>query len=274
MASLPSDFRFSQARFQDLVDCPKRFELRYLQRQPWPAIEAEPIEAHEKRRRQGTLFHQMVHQHLTGIDAETVGHVGGGDDLKRWWASYRRAAPAPAGERFPEVTLVGEVAGYPLVATYDLVVVRPDGRVSIVDWKTSRRRPHRDELAARLQTRVYPYLLAQAGADLTDGTEIEPESVEMMYWYAEHPEVPITFQYSSFQYEEDARYLKGLAREVLQRESFEETTEHRHCRYCTYRSLCARGVSAADLSAGAASSDLEDSERLEINFDEIEEVAL
>jgi len=38
--SLPTGFRFSQASLQDYVDCPQRFQLRYLAALQWPAVEA------------------------------------------------------------------------------------------------------------------------------------------------------------------------------------------------------------------------------------------
>lgn len=37
--SLPEDFTFSQSMLQDFVDCPRRFELRYLLDARWPAQE-------------------------------------------------------------------------------------------------------------------------------------------------------------------------------------------------------------------------------------------
>ena len=47
--TLPPTFQFSQNSLQDYVDCPRRFQLRYLLRQPWPAVESEPLSEYEHK---------------------------------------------------------------------------------------------------------------------------------------------------------------------------------------------------------------------------------
>ena len=42
MRNLPDDFHFSQGSLQDYVDCQRRFQLRYLMKLAWPAVDAEP----------------------------------------------------------------------------------------------------------------------------------------------------------------------------------------------------------------------------------------
>ena len=84
------NFQFSQASLQDFVDCRRRFQLRYLQRLPWPAVESEPVLENERTMRQGAEFHHMIQQHLIGIPAERLSaRLEGGDpqaeELRRWW---------------------------------------------------------------------------------------------------------------------------------------------------------------------------------------------
>ena len=55
---LPPDFQFSQSSLQDFETCPRRFELRYLQRLSWPAIESEPIQVAERLAQLGADFHR------------------------------------------------------------------------------------------------------------------------------------------------------------------------------------------------------------------------
>ena len=70
--SLPKNFQFSQSSLQDFETCPRRFQLRYLRQLSWPAIESEPIQEAERLAQLGTDFHRLVHQHLVGIDEETL----------------------------------------------------------------------------------------------------------------------------------------------------------------------------------------------------------
>ena len=57
----------SQSSLQDYNDCPRRFELRYLQHLAYPAIETEPALENEKHQREGENFHRLVQQYFIGI---------------------------------------------------------------------------------------------------------------------------------------------------------------------------------------------------------------
>lgn len=248
--ALPNDLQFSQGSLQDYVDCPRRFQLRYLLRLAWPAVEAEPALENERYLQQGAAFHRLVHQHLLGIPAERLSSAITDADLCRWWDEYARAGLAglPAA-RYPEAVLSAPLNGYRLVAKYDLVAVEAGQRVVIVDWKTSRKKPRRAWLAERLQTRVYPYLLVRAGAHLNAGRPFEPGAVEMLYWFANYSDDPVRFPYDAAQYQEDEAYLSGLIDEIEGGgdQDWPLTTQEKRCRYCLYRSLCQRGVQAGAL---------------------------
>ena len=157
--TLPTDFQFSQGSLQDYVDCPRRFQLRYLLRLQWPAIEAEPPLENERHLQQGAAFHRLVHQHILGVPLEKLSPPVADPDLRRWWHNYSTADLALSPSRYPEIVLSAPMGAYRLVAKYDLVTVDPGRGASILDWKTSRKRPKRKWLAERLQTKVYPYLL-------------------------------------------------------------------------------------------------------------------
>jgi len=256
---LPTDFQFSQGSLQDYVDCPRRFHLRHVQRLAWPAIDAEPALENERYLQQGAAFHRLAHQHALGIPADRLVVAGNGDDadIRRWWLNYLQSGPAdlPA-KRYPEVVLSAPLGGYRLLARYDLVAVDAakgrGQRAVIVDWKTSRRRTPRDRLQARLQTRVYPFLLVQAGARLfepqpSDSRPLAPEQVEMIYWFSDFPADPERFSYDRTQHGADEAFLAGLIEEIAARgsdEDFTLTADENRCRHCRYRSLCRRGESA------------------------------
>lgn len=245
--TLPTDFKFSQGSLQDYVDCPKRFQLRYLQRLRWPALEVEAAMENELYLRQGAAFHRLIQQHLSGVPAEMLSRTVTDDSLRRWWRHYLESGlPDVPKEHYPEATLSAPLGGHRLVAKYDLVAVEPGQRAVIVDWKTNRKRSRRDWLEQRLQTRVYPYLLVRSGAQLNGGQRIEPEQVTMVYWFANFPATPERFTYDGDRYAADADYLSKLIAEIKER--FRNPVapdfsprEGRHCRYCRYRSFCQQG---------------------------------
>jgi hypothetical protein len=258
--SLSKTFQFSATSLQDYAECPRRFQLRYLLEVAWPAPEAEPVGEQERYGRLARDFHRLAHQHLLGIPAETLSAMVYDADLERWWRAYLAYAATLSGAGVtPEIGLSTALAGYRLVAQYDAIVVGQAGdptRFLIVDWKTYRQRPTRTWLAERLQTRVYPLVLVQAGAPLNGGDAIQPGQIEMRYWLAEYPTSPETFSYDGPAYQSDLDYATNLIAEIAGRAASQGgradvwplTDDVRRCRFCNYRSLCRRGTVAGPLA--------------------------
>ena len=105
--TLPANFQFSQNSLQDYVDCPRLFELRYLLRCRWPAIQSEPVLEMEHRLEQGSRFHQLAHQHTLGIPIDQLSRLAQDEELQRWWNNYLHNEPFGAlpHRRLPEYTL-------------------------------------------------------------------------------------------------------------------------------------------------------------------------
>ncbi len=283
MSLLPPDFQFSQRNLQDYADCRRRFQLRYLDQLAWPAVEAEPLIEHENRLQAGAAFHRLVQRFLLGVPAETLSgmvELGSPDrgDLKRWWQNFLQYAQVvPAETSLVEDILSAQIGNYRLLAKYDLIRWSEDlarGTVTIIDWKTSQLRPPRQWQADRLQTRVYPYLLVQAGAPIIGLEQLSPEQIEMVYWYTEHPQEPQRFSYSSKQYQQDHEYLTGLVSEIesLAERDFYLTSDESRCKFCTYRSLCDRGTAAGVLGQVEFDSESGNMDELDLDFDQIAEI--
>ncbi len=266
---------FSQGSLQDFVDCPRRFELRYLLGVRWPAVESQPAAEVERAMQRGKLFHRLVQQYWLGADVHRLAEFAHDDHLPEWWRNFVRFAQSSdlhnCRRLLPEARFTLPLAGQRLVATLDLLAVAPDGKMFIYDWKTSAQRPKRDRLKSRWQTRVYPYVLARSGAHLNGGAPILPQQIEMIYWFAAYPDQPERLVYSSEQMQRDEADLAALIdhvmRLVAQVEQQPETapfglTENtQRCAFCEYRSLCERGeagdfvdfdddLSASELSGG------------------------
>jgi hypothetical protein len=297
--ALPPDFQFSQNSLQDYSDCPRRFQLRYLLRQPWPAVESEPLAEYERLMEAGRRFHQLVERHHRGLSAAELTRTVDDPDLRRWWRAYLESPPPhlPAAVRYPEVTLSTPLGGFGdqpplgrLVARYDLLALEPGGpvvsqgealhspaerRAVIVDWKTNQQRPDSAFLAARLQTRVYRYVLVEAGTALNAGVRLAPEQVTMVYWFAEHPARPEILPYDAAGHATDATYLADLVARIAEHAAsgageWPLTPDQRHCRFCTYRSLCDRGVQPGPFTEFDADHALD--VRLDFEFEEVEEI--
>lgn len=275
--SLPENFTFSQSMLQDFVDCPRRFELRYLLDARWPAQETAQALQYEAGQQKGQEFHHLAHQHALGIPAEvleaTLFGAHADDELKAWWSRYLawQSAHLP-DERFPELTLTVPLADSLLMAKYDVVAKLADGTFLIVDWKTGHQ-PKRLRLADRMQTIVYPVVLAHGGAWLNDVQPIAPERIRLVYWFAETGET-VEFNLSAEKLRQDEARLVSLLQGIASGAEFSKTANERHCRFCAYRSLCERGELPGNWAGNLEELDEDGAPGvLSLDLDEIEEIS-
>ncbi|MEO1440861.1 MAG: PD-(D/E)XK nuclease family protein [Chloroflexota bacterium] len=278
MTDLPADFQFSQTSLHDWQTCKRRFKYRYLDERAYPAPQTADQIEFEQHAQRGDTFHQLVHQHLVGIDENKLAAGITDAQVSGWWEQYLTHGLANIPQpRHAEVLLTAPIGDYRLLAKYDLIAVEPGKRAVIVDWKTSEFRPSRSTLERRMQTIVYRYLLVEAGAYYNDDQPIPLEQVEMVYWFANFPTQPEVLQYSAAQYHEDKTFLTNLVRDIAAESTFPllpESDIDRVCRFCNYRSLCWENVTAgtlADMNALETESDTEDFD-VEIDLDQIAEI--
>lgn len=276
---LPENFYFSQSKLQDYVDCPYRFYLRYYLKQKWPALVVDDALDFERRGQIGARFHRLIQQYLLGVPEARITDLVEADpapEVSRWWEDFLEyISPAIEGEKFVETTLSTSINGHLLLAKYDLIVINNENSLDIYDWKTSNKKTRKDWLLERIQTRLYRYILAEAGSDLCGEGAVTPDKVAMHYWFAPRPENPVTLPYSQDAYQSDRDFIAQLIKEIADRQEnhFLRTEDLNKCRFCVYRSHCDRGIQAGDFDAfeyfDSGSEDFD----LDIEFDQIAEIA-
>jgi len=271
---LPDNFQFSQNNLQDYTDCARRFQLRYILHQEWPAVQTDPVVQTEQLISLGHDFHHLVLQYHSGIAEKSISESIQNPELEALWRNYAKFAPAKHEQQTKaEFTLSIPFQGYRLIARYDLLVFHPDSKVVIYDWKTSRKQPKRDFILERIQSKIYPLVLSLSGYPLNK--PIAPEKVEMSYWYPYHPSTPISFSYDLQQQKENQLELEGKVKEIqaFQESIFPLTMDLSQCRFCAYRSLCERGDKAGSLEELESMDGLLPNSGWDLDFEEIEEIA-
>jgi hypothetical protein len=252
--TLPKDFDFTQGNLQDYVDCPYRFYLRYILQTKWPALVVDDAVDFEQRSQTGARFHRLIQQFLSGVPQTRLDEIAVADpnpDVLNWWEDFQlHILPRLNGDRYVETILTTTLSGYRFLAKYDLILTDESNQYTIFDWKTSQKQVRKDWLLEKIQTRLYRFILCRAGSSFMAGSAIDPTQVRMIYWFAPHPETPISLPYSQSDYDADQTYFMGLIDEILHKtpESFSKTSNLKKCNYCVYRSHCDRGIQAGDLT--------------------------
>ncbi len=237
-SGLPVGFVFSQSCLQSYADCPRSFQLRYMDRVIWPAVQAEPALGLERRRREGQRFHNLVHQHRLGLPLEFLAPLANTADVARWWKNYLASDLFFRGyAQHSEFSLSAPLGGYRLLAKYDLLAIK-DGSAVIYDWKTSSCRPSDESLALRWQTLVYRALLVRAGAQLNGNQRFLPQNISMVYWFADFPSQPATFGYDDGAYQRDCSALEALVNTISSATEFSPSKDTGRCHRCSYASYC------------------------------------
>lgn len=269
--TLPTPFTFSQSSLQDYADCPRRFQLRYIEQLRWPSVESEPVVDNERRQIEGQTFHRLIQQHLLGLPVEKLSSLANTPNLNRWWENYLSVDLGINDyTHYTEFTISGPVGTHRLLAKFDLLAVKPGERALIFDWKTYAKRPRDEWLAARWQTRVYRALLVQAGAHLNNGHPFAPEQIEMIYWFADFPSEPARFVYDAKQFKRDWSAIEKLVDEISSASEFPLTEDEKACRFCAYRSYCDRGRTAGFIDQAEAEAESEAA--FDLNFEQIGEI--
>lgn len=270
---LPPNFKFSQHNLQDYVDCPRRFQLKYIDRVAWPAVQSEPVQEVEMQMELGSRFHKRIQQFYLGIEPAILEDQADLIELKIWLKGFLAQDQFKHFTHcYPEYTLIAKFENHRMLAKYDLIAENADQTITILDWKTSRKLPKRIWLEQRIQTRLYPFLVALARDQPLFGRAPAPSDISLSYWYAEFPDTLIHFAYDETQFEKDRGFFSSLLSEIVSGAGgdFPKTDEEHLCRFCVYRSLCERGAQAGNLEE---MDSVEEDDLAALSLEGIEEIA-
>jgi CRISPR/Cas system-associated exonuclease Cas4 (RecB family) len=247
--TLPINFRFSQASLSDYLDCPRRFQLRYLLEQAWPAVESEPLLERERLAELGRRFHKLIQQHVEGLSIEALTESISEPELVRWWQRYLDSLNTTLSDlpqkRRAEVAMSIPISTMPLRSEHpstssslrsesaqDATVLR-----SAQDASTPavmggyRLAAHFDLIASdderavivdwkteqRRSTREQLMQRVQTRVYryvLTLAQQRPPGTVSMIYWFAQYPDQPIALPYDAAQHADDHRFLIDVIAEI------------------------------------------------------------
>lgn len=223
--------------------CPRRFQLRYLKRLPWPSSPLDRGQSQAVER--GRHFHRLMERHFLGLPVQ--GEAVGDDVVGDWWNRFLHSnLTIPNGRLWPEHRLTIPAGDNFLTGRFDLLILgEEDGQpfAQLFDWKTSRPRTV-VELESEWQTRLYLALIAESGqAFFADGQRLTPERISLTYWYASEPDQPRVVAYSAAKHRQNWSRIQALVAAIEAHDPdkiWPLTEDWIHCRSCRYQTYCGR----------------------------------
>lgn len=245
---LDDHFVFSAHSLQDYVDCPRRFELKYLLRQDWPAIVSQPVKKLEEKMAQGSQFHLLARQYLEGLPAEVLTRTLDNPRLREWFDRFTLFVdPLRENVHFSEYASMTTLANFQALAIFDFVASAGGQQVIIADWKTTESEPRQKFYQDRMQTLLYPVVAYDSAAKaLNMPGSLEPADISLWYWFPAYPEKRLEFPQTPKTIANNRALLENLIREIAVKTpgDFAKTSHVERCAFCPYRSLCERGSAA------------------------------
>jgi CRISPR/Cas system-associated exonuclease Cas4 (RecB family) len=259
-----SQMYFSQHALATFDTCALKFRRRYLDGLYWPSTWAgdpEQLKAIE----QGEIFHLVARRYYSGIPEGPLE-----EPVKSWFQALKKFRPREQEALYlPEQEIRLDAGGLKLLVKLDLLMVLPDGRAVIYDWKTTPHKPRASFFAKSLQTIVYRYVLKQAGKQYSPKGGFSTEDISMIYWNPRYPKEVEPLGYNEEDFQRDEKILRQMIEEIKEKsyEEFYATGDTKKCGYCVYAPIC-HGT-AVDYSQ---LEEVED--ELDLDWDSIEEFVL
>ncbi|MFW6266205.1 MAG: PD-(D/E)XK nuclease family protein [Halanaerobiales bacterium] len=257
---------FSQLALSTYQQCELKFKKRYLDGLYWPADWGEDQEQKEIVEK-GRLFHRLARRYYS--QGEIIFNTQIDKDLKNWIKRLKTFRPFTEKDLFyPEHVLRLNKDNIKLLAKYDLLYIDSrSGKMIIYDWKTNKKRLKAEELKNSIQSKVYLYVLAKAGAQYSIENQIAPENIKIIYWNPRYPHDWFEFFYDRESLKRDEKDIREQIK-LIQNKDFDnlkEKSEDRICRYCEYRPIC-QGKKAENIEPK------DDEIKLDPVWEEVEEV--
>lgn len=246
------DIQLSATSIRDYLDCARRFQLRYILHQPWPAAQNEPLLEYERSRYRGAQFHRLLERYYLGVDVSVLWDMIADPIVRGWWQVHQEQQPVDVVNStriLPEKMFQARIDNCTLTAFLDLVVIGQDDRVTIIDWKTTQHIPDPDQWSRSIQTLVYLYVVGEKISALQK-LPTSLSNIRMLYWFVEHPDRPVQIDYDEKKHEQANTKLRELLKPLSDRlnsasiSEWPKTSDLNKCHFCVYRSLCDRGIRA------------------------------
>lgn len=232
-------FYYSQTSLNIFKTCPLKFKFKYIDNISWKRDDFIGGEYYDNIET-GLDFHLICERYFSKVP---IGQLGENQDLIKWTDLLKKAFPLYNENTYlTEYEMKMESNSLKLQAKYDLLIIKPDGKIKIYDWKTENRKLSLKEMENRMQTLVYLYVIAE-NAERLFGFKIKFEDISMTFWQPQYKSSFLNINYSKHKHDENEEYLKKLITSINSYNfnyDFNKELYISRCRFCEFNYLCNR----------------------------------
>ncbi|OPJ56807.1 PD-(D/E)XK nuclease family protein [Alkalithermobacter paradoxus] len=228
-------FYYSQASLNTFLRCPLKFKIKYIERIHWQDdIRSEEI---SRRMQIGRDFHLYCERYFSSIPIGTQSNT----TLNDWINNLTQLLPIDSKNIYlPEYEIRINEDKIRLLAKYDLIIIKEDGKIEIYDWKTEEKKLDKFKLENSFQTILYMYLLKRMSKKIF-GRDISASDISMIYWQPQYKDSLVKIEYSQEKYKSHENYIVNVIDTINGYDfdnDFVKDEYMNECKNCEFRHLC------------------------------------
>ncbi|WP_246599777.1 PD-(D/E)XK nuclease family protein [Clostridium lacusfryxellense] len=224
---------YSQNLLNTFDKCPYKFKIKYLDNIRWKKDSISDEDYYENMN-MGLDFHLIAQRYFSNIPVV----INDSDaKLMEFTNSLREKFPIfDENIYLPEYEIKMRKDNIRMEAKYDLIIIKPNNKIEIWDWKTENRKLDYKEVIKRMQAIVYMYILGERSLEIFD-KEIPFENITMNFWQPQYREDIISINYSEGIHRTHEKQIKELIFRLNNYDFslyFNIELYRKQCKYCDF----------------------------------------
>jgi CRISPR/Cas system-associated exonuclease Cas4 (RecB family) len=163
------------------------------------------------------------------------------NELLNWYIALREKFPIEDENIYlPEHEIKMQKDNIKLQAKFDLIILKPNNKIEIWDWKTENRKLQYKELNKRIQAIVYMYVLGEKASEVF-GRNIPFENITMNFWQPQYKDDVITIDYSDSKHRSNEENIMHIINRLENYDfhiEFNKELYYKQCQYCEFNYFC------------------------------------
>lgn len=224
---------YSQNLLNTFDKCPMKFKIKYIDNIRWKKDSINDEDYYENMNI-GLDFHLICQRYFSDIP---VIIDKSNKELTNWYNTLQeKFTILDENIYLPEYEIKIKKENIRIQAKYDLIILKPNNKIEIWDWKTEKRKLDYKEVSKRMQAIVYMYIVGERSLEIFD-KNIPLENISMKFWQPQFEDDIITINYSEINHRNNEKKIMDLAGRLDNynfSSDFNSELYSKQCKYCEF----------------------------------------